>query len=180
MSPMPSVSPAPASPFRMSPQQEMYQSPMQTHAPIPSIPVSSPPPPIPPPSTAPPPMTALPSRSSDGPQIRLNPLVMKPNLSRSLPVTTPFKKCVPHTPIFRSVHDMTYAMPNLSVITDVSIVRPTIRPISRILTLSLFTGNLVLMIDDKHATRTRYGFFFLLVHLIAFFASNSRFSAWGL
>lgn len=90
MSPMPSVSPAPASPFRMSPQQDMYQSPMPTHAPIPSIPVS-PPPQLPPPSSAPPPMTSLPSRSSDGPQIRLNPLVMKPNLSRSLPVTTPFK-----------------------------------------------------------------------------------------
>ncbi|OQD69603.1 hypothetical protein PENPOL_c002G08477 [Penicillium polonicum] len=91
MSPMPSVSPTPASPFRMSPQQDMYQSPMPTHAPIPSIPVS-PPPQLPPPSSAPPPMTSLPSRSSDGPQIRLNPLVMKPNLSRSLPVTTPFKK----------------------------------------------------------------------------------------
>lgn len=90
MSPMPSVSPAPASPFRMSPQQDMYQSPMPTHAPIPPIPVS-PPPQLPPPSSAPPPMTSLPSRSSDGPQIRLNPLVMKPNLSRSLPVTTPFK-----------------------------------------------------------------------------------------
>ncbi|KAJ5922152.1 Ovarian tumor otubain [Penicillium verrucosum] len=90
MSPMSSVSPTPASPFRMSPQQDMYQSPMPTHAPIPSIPVS-PPPQLPPPSSAPPPMTSLPSRSSDGPQIRLNPLVMKPNLSRSLPVTTPFK-----------------------------------------------------------------------------------------
>ncbi|CAG8002094.1 unnamed protein product [Penicillium salamii] len=90
MSPMPSVSPAPPSPFRMSPQQEMYQSPMQSHAPISSLPVSPHPPP-PAPSSAPPPMTSLPSRTSDGPQIRLNPLVMKPNLSRSLPVTTPFK-----------------------------------------------------------------------------------------
>ena len=34
MSPMPSASPAPPSPFRMSPQQDMYQSPMQSHAPI--------------------------------------------------------------------------------------------------------------------------------------------------
>ncbi|KAJ5780481.1 Ovarian tumor otubain [Penicillium paradoxum] len=92
MSPMPSVSPSPGSPFRMSPQQDMYQSPMQSHAPIPPVPVSSPPTQIAPPSAAPPPMTSLPSRSSDGPQIRLNPLVMKPNLSRSLPVTTPFKK----------------------------------------------------------------------------------------
>ncbi|KAJ5800940.1 uncharacterized protein N7518_003008 [Penicillium psychrosexuale] len=90
MSPMPSVSPTPASPFRMSPQQDMYQSPMPTHAPIPSVPVS-PAPHMAPPSSAPPPMTSLPSRTSDGPQIRLNPLVMKPNLSRSLPVTPPFK-----------------------------------------------------------------------------------------
>lgn len=99
MSPMaPSVSPTPASPFRISPPQEIYQSPMQSHVPthaqshasMPSIPVASPPPVMP--SAAPPPMTTLPSRSSDGPQIRLNPLVMKPNLSRSLPVTTPFKK----------------------------------------------------------------------------------------
>ncbi|KAJ5111139.1 hypothetical protein N7532_001674 [Penicillium argentinense] len=101
MSPMPSVSPTPTSPFRLSPSQEMYSSPMQSHvsshapshaqshAPVPSIPVSSPTPTIP--SAAPPPMTSLPSRSSDGPQIRLNPLVMKPNLSYSLPVTTPFK-----------------------------------------------------------------------------------------
>ncbi|KAJ5965652.1 hypothetical protein N7481_012366 [Penicillium waksmanii] len=98
MSPMaPSVSPTPASPFRMSPPQDIYQSPMQSHVPshphshasMPSIPVASPPPVMP--SAAPPPMTTLPSRSSDGPQIRLNPLVMKPNLSRSLPVTTPFK-----------------------------------------------------------------------------------------
>ncbi|OXV09308.1 hypothetical protein Egran_02930 [Elaphomyces granulatus] len=37
------------------------------------------------------PLTPLPSKCSDGPQIRLNPLVMKPNLSHSLPVTTPFK-----------------------------------------------------------------------------------------
>ncbi|KAJ5124209.1 Ovarian tumor otubain [Penicillium bovifimosum] len=101
MSPMPSVSPTPASPFRMSPQQDVYSppmhsspmhsSPMQTHA-IPSIPISSPPAQLAPPSAAPPPMTSLPSRSSEGPQIRLNPLVMKPNLSRSLPVSPPFKK----------------------------------------------------------------------------------------
>ncbi|KAJ5336529.1 Ovarian tumor otubain [Penicillium brevicompactum] len=44
MSPMPSASPAPPSPFRMSPQQDMYQSPMQSHAPI-SLPVSPPHPP---------------------------------------------------------------------------------------------------------------------------------------
>ncbi|CAL5866474.1 uncharacterized protein PFLUO_LOCUS682 [Penicillium psychrofluorescens] len=81
------VSPTPAqqstSPFRVSSPQDMFHSPVPSHAPVPStIPISSPPPP----------MTSLPSRSSDGPQIRLNPLVMKPNLSRSLPITTPFKK----------------------------------------------------------------------------------------
>lgn len=90
MSPMSSVPPTPASPFRISSPQDMYQSPMQSHTPVPSIPVSSPTPVMP--SAAPPPMTSLPSRYSDGPQIRLNPLVMKPNLSHSLPVTTPFKK----------------------------------------------------------------------------------------
>ncbi|KAJ6031493.1 Ovarian tumor otubain [Penicillium herquei] len=91
MSPISSVSPAPTSPFRVSPTQDLYHSPMQSHAAVPSMPpVSSPPPVMP--SAAPPPMTTLPSRSSDGPQIRLNPLVMKPNLSHSLPVTTPFKK----------------------------------------------------------------------------------------
>ncbi|KAJ5930433.1 hypothetical protein N7466_005926 [Penicillium verhagenii] len=84
ISPMPSVSP-PLSSYRVSPPQEMYHSPMQSHA---MPPVSSPPPALP---SAPPPMTVLPSRSTDGPQIRLNPLVMKPNLSHSLPVTTPFK-----------------------------------------------------------------------------------------
>ncbi|KAJ5162162.1 hypothetical protein N7492_007554 [Penicillium capsulatum] len=89
MSPMPSVSPTPASPFRVSSPQEMYQSPIQSHAAVPPIPVSSPPPVMQ--SAPPPPMTALPSRSLDGPQIRLNPLVMKPNLSHSLPATTPFK-----------------------------------------------------------------------------------------
>ncbi|KAJ5549016.1 hypothetical protein N7513_006250 [Penicillium frequentans] len=89
--PMPPVSPAPLSSYRVSPPQEMYQSPMQSHAPMP--PVSSPPPVLP---SAPPPMTVLPSRSSDGPQIRLNPLVMKPNLSHSLPVTTPFKNSSPY------------------------------------------------------------------------------------
>ncbi|KAE8147787.1 ubiquitin thiolesterase [Aspergillus avenaceus] len=82
-SPMP---PVPTSPYRDSPPQEVYQSPPM-HTP-PPVPVASPPPPR---MSAPPPMCSLPSRSSDGPQIRLNPLVMKPNLSHSLPVTTPFK-----------------------------------------------------------------------------------------
>ncbi|KAB8077141.1 cysteine proteinase [Aspergillus leporis] len=81
----PSPIPAPASPFRVSPPHDVYQPPMHTPPPVP---VASPPPPR---MSAPPPMSSLPSRSSDGPQIRLNPLVMKPNLSHSLPVTTPFK-----------------------------------------------------------------------------------------
>lgn len=76
---------APPSPFRVSSPQEVYPPPMHTPPPVP---VASPPPLRMP---APPPMSSLPSRSSDGPQIRLNPLVMKPNLSHSLPVTTPFK-----------------------------------------------------------------------------------------
>lgn len=86
-SPMPAD---PSSPFRVSSPQEMYpQPPMNT--PPPPMPVASPPPP-PRMSAPPPPMSSLPPRSTDGPQIRLNPLVMKPNLSHSLPVTTPFKK----------------------------------------------------------------------------------------
>ncbi|KAJ5655042.1 Ovarian tumorotubain [Penicillium lividum] len=90
ISTMASVSPTPVSPFRVLPPQEMYQSLTQSHTPNPSIPVSSPTPARP--SAAPPPITVLPGRSSDGLQIRLNPLVMKHNLSHSLPVTTPFKK----------------------------------------------------------------------------------------
>lgn len=90
-SPMSPVSPVSASSsYRVSPRHEMYhESPMQSHAPGPSIDVSSPPPMV---SSAPLRQMTLPARSSDGPQIRLNPLVMKPNLIRSLPVTTPFKK----------------------------------------------------------------------------------------
>ncbi|KAE8410900.1 peptidase C65 Otubain-domain-containing protein [Aspergillus pseudocaelatus] len=76
---------APASPFQVPSPPDVYQPPMHTSPPVP---VASPPPPR---MSAPPPMSSLPSRSSDGPQIRLNPLVMKPNLSHSLPVTTPFK-----------------------------------------------------------------------------------------
>lgn len=90
MSPMASVSPAAESPFRVSPTEEMYQSPTQSHPPIPSIPVSSSMPTKP--SATPPLMTALPSRLSDGLQIRLNPLVMKPNLNHSLALSTAFKK----------------------------------------------------------------------------------------
>ncbi|KAK1144895.1 hypothetical protein N8T08_004908 [Aspergillus melleus] len=79
---------APPSPYPVSSAPEIYPPPMQTPSPAP---VASPPPPPMSAPPAPPPMTSLPSRSSDGPQIRLNPLVMKPNLSHSLPVTTPFK-----------------------------------------------------------------------------------------
>jgi ubiquitin thioesterase protein OTUB1 len=79
-------------PYRVSPPQEVYQPP----------PVHTPPPPLPAPIaalqppirlTGPPPiMSSLPPRSNEGAQIRLNPLVMEANLSRSLPVTAPFKK----------------------------------------------------------------------------------------
>ncbi|RAH75570.1 ubiquitin thiolesterase [Aspergillus aculeatinus CBS 121060] len=90
-SPMPSASP---SPFRVSPPQEVYAPPlMHTSPPPPPISLASPPPLR---MSAPPaPLSSLP-RKSDGPQIRLNPLVMKPNLSHSLPVTTPFKKYSPY------------------------------------------------------------------------------------
>ncbi|KAL2009123.1 hypothetical protein VTN00DRAFT_7317 [Thermoascus crustaceus] len=37
------------------------------------------------------PLRSVPNKPSEGPQIRLNPLVMKTDLSHSLPVTTPFK-----------------------------------------------------------------------------------------
>ncbi|PYH44914.1 OTU family ubiquitin thioesterase [Aspergillus saccharolyticus JOP 1030-1] len=86
-SPIPSASP---SPFRVSPPHEVYAPPiMHTSPPPPPMSLASPPPP--PRMSAPPaPLSSLP-RKSDGPQIRLNPLVMKPNLSHSLPVTTPFK-----------------------------------------------------------------------------------------
>ncbi|KAH3375321.1 hypothetical protein KXV52_008553 [Aspergillus fumigatus] len=83
----PAMSPAPPSPYRVSPPHEVYQPSMPS--PPAAIPATSPPPPRM--SGPPPPMSSLPSRSSDGPQIRLNPLVMKQNLSHSLPVTTPFK-----------------------------------------------------------------------------------------
>ncbi|CAI7617563.1 unnamed protein product [Penicillium pancosmium] len=90
MSPMASVSPAAASSFRASPAQGTYQPPTQKHLPIPSIPIS---PSMPArPSAAPPPMTALHGRSSGGLKIRLNPLVMKRNLSHSLPLSTSFNK----------------------------------------------------------------------------------------
>ncbi|PWY82211.1 ubiquitin thiolesterase [Aspergillus heteromorphus CBS 117.55] len=84
-SPMPA---APPSPYSVSPPLEVYHSPM--HASPPPMSLASPPPP-PRISAPPPPMSSLPPRSSDGPQIRLNPLVMKNNLCHSLPVTTPFK-----------------------------------------------------------------------------------------
>ncbi|EAW09265.1 OTU family ubiquitin thioesterase [Aspergillus clavatus NRRL 1] len=81
------MSPAPSSPYRVSSPHEMFPPAMPS--PPSAIPVSTPSPPRM--SGPPPPMNSLPSRSSDGPQIRLNPLVMKQNLNHSLPVTTPFK-----------------------------------------------------------------------------------------
>ncbi|KAJ9248341.1 hypothetical protein DTO212C5_149 [Paecilomyces variotii] len=76
--------PAPPSPYVVSPPSNFYPPPVSAQPP---------PPPLPPPvmPSSPPPGLPVVSRSSDGPQIRLNPLVMKPNLSHSLPVTTPFK-----------------------------------------------------------------------------------------
>lgn len=89
MSPMSSVSPTPTSPYQPSPTQDMYQPPIQSHAPVPSISAPSPPAMQ---YAAPKPMTSLPTRSSDGPQIRMNPFAMKASLNRALPVSTPFKK----------------------------------------------------------------------------------------
>ncbi|KAL4863772.1 hypothetical protein BDV12DRAFT_22034 [Aspergillus spectabilis] len=90
-SPMsPPMSQSLSDPYRVSPPQEVYQPPVHT-----------PPPPLPAPLAAlqppirlsgpPPIMSSLPPRSNEGAQIRLNPLVMEANLSRSLPVTAPFK-----------------------------------------------------------------------------------------
>ncbi|KAJ5220061.1 cysteine proteinase [Penicillium chermesinum] len=91
MSPMSSVSPAPASPYQPSPTHEMYPTPIQSHAPVPAVPSIPAPSPPAVQSSAPKPMMSLPSRTSDGPQIRMNPFAMKASLNRALPVTTPFK-----------------------------------------------------------------------------------------
>ncbi|KAL4922228.1 peptidase C65 Otubain-domain-containing protein [Aspergillus aurantiobrunneus] len=91
----PPMSQPPSDPYRVSPAQEVYQPPVQTTPPPPPAPIASPQPTIA--LTGPPPiMSSLPPRSNDGPQIRLNPLVMKPNLSHSLPVTAPFKNSSPY------------------------------------------------------------------------------------
>ncbi|KAH8703742.1 putative ubiquitin thiolesterase [Talaromyces proteolyticus] len=73
--------------YMPSPPQHDYYSPSMS----PSVPttVSSPTP-----STLP--LSPVQNKSNDGPQIRLNPLVMKQNLSHSLPVTTPFKNSSPY------------------------------------------------------------------------------------
>ncbi|KAL4791797.1 peptidase C65 Otubain-domain-containing protein [Aspergillus venezuelensis] len=95
--PPPMSQPPPSDAYRVSPPQEMHPSPPpMSQPPLESYPVQHPPPPPPPQPpirlTAPHPiMSALPPKSNDGPQIRLNPLVMKPNLSHSLPITAPFK-----------------------------------------------------------------------------------------
>lgn len=70
--------------FRVSSPQEVYQSPIPIQPAAPVIPVLSQRKTRP----TPPPSTTLSNRSSEGPQIRLNPLVMKPNLRRSFPVTS--------------------------------------------------------------------------------------------
>lgn len=85
------ISQPPSDPYRLSPPQEIYQAPMHTPPPPPvaippqpQIQLSGPPPP---------PVSSLPRRTDDGPQIRMNEYVMRPNLSHSRPVTTtPFKK----------------------------------------------------------------------------------------
>ncbi|KAL1963799.1 hypothetical protein VTN77DRAFT_7865 [Rasamsonia byssochlamydoides] len=73
----------PASPpaYMASPANEFYSPSLSPPAPVTLSSPIAPTLPLSPPST----------KSSEGPQIRLNPLVMKPNLSHSLPVTTPFK-----------------------------------------------------------------------------------------
>ncbi|KAL5333055.1 peptidase C65 Otubain-domain-containing protein [Aspergillus crustosus] len=89
--PPPPMSQPPSDPYRVSPPQEIYQP--SVHTP------PSPPPPAPLAAlqrsirlTGPPPiMSSLPPRSTEGAQIRLNPLVMEANLNRTLPVTAPFK-----------------------------------------------------------------------------------------
>jgi ubiquitin thioesterase protein OTUB1 len=77
MSASPSYMPSPT-------QHDFYSAPM---SPLPPTTVSSP-------ISSSSPLSPISTKSSDGPQIRLNPLVMKRNLSHSLPVTTPFKKYV--------------------------------------------------------------------------------------
>lgn len=89
----PSAFPSVSSPMMASPQQPQFFPSPQHEFYSPSI---SPPVPSTVSSPVPPslPLSLPTTKSSDGPQIRLNPLVMKPNLSHSLPVTTPFKKYV--------------------------------------------------------------------------------------
>ncbi|KAL4884716.1 peptidase C65 Otubain-domain-containing protein [Aspergillus karnatakaensis] len=88
--PTPPMSQPPSDPYQALPPQEVYQPPMHTTPPPPPAPIPGMQ--IPVRLTGPPPvMTSLPPRSTEGAQIRLNPLVMEPNLSRSLPVTPPFK-----------------------------------------------------------------------------------------
>ena len=81
--------------------------------PEPQYPVSSPQPVYQPPITPQPikssihqrmPQTppAPSSRPSEGPQIRLNPLVMKPNLNRSFPISTSLKRWVYFNSLFLS------------------------------------------------------------------------------
>ncbi|CRG82901.1 ubiquitin thioesterase protein OTUB1 [Talaromyces islandicus] len=75
---MPPTSPG----FMPSPPQHEFYSP--SLSPSVSTTVSSP-------ASSNLPLSPVQNKPLDGPQIRLNPLVMKPNLSHSLPVTTPFK-----------------------------------------------------------------------------------------
>lgn len=95
----PAAFPSVSSPMMASQPPQFFPSPPQHEFYSPSI---SPPAPSTVSSPVPPslPLSLPTTKSSDGPQIRLNPLVMKPNLSHSLPVTTPFKKCVLYTILY--------------------------------------------------------------------------------
>ncbi|KAL4805524.1 peptidase C65 Otubain-domain-containing protein [Aspergillus unguis] len=85
----PPMSQPPPNEYRVSLPQEVYQPPMYSPPPRP---IATPQPPIQLSGPPPPPLSALPRRTDDGPQIRMNEYVMRSNLSQSHPVTTaPFK-----------------------------------------------------------------------------------------
>ena len=139
MDPAPISPQAPPSPYRVSSPQEVYQQPPMPSPPPPPTSISSPP--APQMSGAPPPLSSLPSRSSEGPQIRLNPLVMKPNLSHSLPVTTPFKKWV----FFWFFLEIRFKNRCWTVFV---IARRTTKPIFKTKILNQFTGHLTNLANE--------------------------------
>ena len=143
MSPAPISPQAPPSPYRVSSPQEVYQQPPMPSPPPPPTSISSPP--APQMSGPPPPLNSLPSRSSEGAQIRLNPLVMKPNLSHSLPVTTPFKKWV-----FFLRGGVWIQKIIVGIIANLYyfIARRTTKPIFKIKILNRFTGHLTNLANE--------------------------------